>query len=57
MFDELELGDVLGFVAGDPVAVMEMFTPEGAVVGADAIVVVDDAGFVVGAGQRKAWPV
>jgi hypothetical protein len=36
---------------------MKMFAPKGAVVRADAIVVIEDASFVVGTRHRKAWSV
>ena len=47
MLDQLKLRFFLGFIAADPIAVMEMLAPERAVVGADEIVVLDDSVFIV----------
>ena len=47
MLDELKLGLFLGFIATNPIAVMQMLAPEGAIVGADEVVVLDDSVFVV----------
>jgi len=53
MFDELKLCLFLGFIAANPVTVVEMFTPERAVIRAKEIVVLDDFLFVVGTRQRQ----
>jgi hypothetical protein len=47
MLDELELRFFFGFIAADPISVMEMLAPEGAVIGADEVVVLDDSVLVV----------
>ena len=52
VFGELELGLFFGFVAANPVAMMEVFAPEGVVVRTDLVVMLDDFAFVVGTGDR-----
>ena len=48
MFDQLKLRGFFGFVTGDPVAAMKVFSLQRAVVGAGTVVVVEDELFVIG---------
>jgi len=48
MFDQLKLRGFFGFVTGDPVAVMKVFSLQRAVVGAGTVAVVEDELFVIG---------
>jgi hypothetical protein len=47
MLDELKLGLFLGFIAANPIAVMQMLTPEGAIVRTEYVVVFDDSMLIV----------
>jgi hypothetical protein len=47
MLDELKLGFFLGFIAANPISVMQMLAPERAVVGTDEVVVLDDSALIV----------
>ena len=51
MLDQLKLRRFFGLVAADPVTVMQVFAPEGIIVGADNIIVFRDFRFFVGAGH------
>ena len=55
MIDELDLRGFFRFIATDPVAVMYMLTPQGAVVRANDVVVFNDFVLLVGArvGHRR----
>src|SRR5258708_14541364 len=45
--DELKLGRFLGFISTNPIAVMQMLSPEGAIVGTDDVVGLDDSMLIV----------
>jgi hypothetical protein len=47
MLDELNLGLFLGFIPANPIAVMQMLAPEGAIVRTEYVVVFDDSMFVI----------
>jgi hypothetical protein len=47
MLDELKLGRFLGFISTNPIAVMQMLSPKGAIVGTDDVVVFDDSMLIV----------
>ena len=51
MLDQLQLRDLFGFIATDPITVMEMLAPKCAVVRTGTVVMVEDALFVVGTGH------
>jgi hypothetical protein len=47
MLDELKLGLFLGFIPANPIAVMQMLSPEGAIVRTEYVVVFDDSMLIV----------
>ncbi len=47
MLDELQLRSFLRFIPANPVAVMQMLSPQGAIVGAHDVVVFDDSMLIV----------
>jgi len=47
MLDELKLGLFLCFIATNPIAVMQMLSPQGAIVGTDDVIVFDDSMLIV----------
>jgi len=53
MLDELKLCFFFGFIATNPIAVMQVFAPERAVVRTEDVVVLDDALFIIRTTRRE----
>jgi hypothetical protein len=47
MLDELKLGPFLRFIPANPIAVVQMLSPEGAIVGTEYVIVFDDSMLIV----------